>query len=80
MGVNDKVAATFHPEEPIVIDANSLADWLCEQFEVMTESGGNGLQGVHVVDVTMGGRIVTVDWANGQRFRIEVQETMTHVH
>ena len=73
MGANDKVAATFHPdEEPVHLDPVSIADMLCDQFQMFTEEGGNDLQGEYVDEVTLGGRIVTVEWSNGQRFQVEV--------
>lgn len=77
MGANDKVAATFYPdEEPTHIDAVSLAYELVDQWQLFTEEGGNDVQGEHVTGVSSGGRIVTVDWSNGQQFRIEVIEVM----
>ena len=83
VGANDKWEATFHgqeqqtamydqPDEEVVLDVNSIADMLCDQFQCYTEEGGNDLQGLYVDEVTMGGRVVTVDWSNGQRFQVEV--------
>jgi hypothetical protein len=84
---NDKLGATFHPfeavlgdlpahdpEDEVFIDENSIADLLCDQFQMFTAEGGNDLQGVNVIDATLGGRVVTVEWANGQRFRVLVEE------
>ena len=65
-----------HDEGPAVLDAVSIADMLCDQLQLFTEEGGNDLQGEYVDEVTLGGRIVTVDWSNGQQFRIEVIEVM----
>lgn len=61
-------------DEPVQLDAVSLADLLCDQLQLYSEEGGNDMQGEYVDEVTLGGRIVTVDWSNGQRFRIEVEE------
>lgn len=62
------------PDDEVVIDENSIADLLCDQFQLYTAEGGNDLQGVNVLDATLGGRVVTVEWANGQRFRVLVEE------
>lgn len=83
VGINDKYEAIFHgqeqqtsmydqTDEEVVLDVNSIADMLCDQFQCFTEEGGNDLQGVFVDEVTFGGRVVTVDWSNGQRFQVEV--------
>jgi hypothetical protein len=69
-----KLLPTREPEPPTILDANSIADMLCDQLQLYTEEGGNDLQGEFVDEVTFGGRIVTVDWSNGQRFQIEVTE------
>jgi hypothetical protein len=86
MGANDKVAAALYPNqtvtpstpEPTVLDSNSLADLLCDQLQLFTEEGGNDMQGEYVDEVTLGGRIITVDWSNGQQFQIEVIEVLPH--
>lgn len=65
-----------HDEGPAVLDEVSVADMLCDQFQLFTEEGGNDLQGEYVDEVTLGGRIVTVDWTNGQQFQIEVREVI----
>lgn len=62
------------PNEQTVLDAVSLADLLCDQLQLFMEEGGNDMQGEYVDEVTLGGRIVTVEWSNGQKFRIEVEE------
>lgn len=61
-------------DDEVFIDENSIADLLCDQFQLYTAEGGNDLQGVNVLDATLGGRVVTVEWANGQRFRVLVEE------
>jgi hypothetical protein len=61
-----------------VLDSNSLADLLCDQLQLFTEEGGNDMQGEYVDEVTLGGRIITVDWSNGQQFQIEVIEVLPH--
>lgn len=62
----------FSTPEPTELAVNSLTDWLCEQFEVLTEQGGNDLQGEHVKNVTFGGRVIQVEFSNNERFQVEV--------
>ena len=62
--------------EATVIHVNSISDWLCDQFQVITEEGGNDIQGEYVDDVTLGGSLITVEFSNGQLFRVQVEEIL----
>ena len=100
MGANDKVAATFHPDDQaasavkvgeegqrilakyrvdnpegdVLLESEEVADVIVEGLRAYMEEAGNDLRTLFVDEVTQGGRIVTVDWSNGQRFEIEVME------
>ena len=62
-----------NPEGDVLLESESIADLLVEQLaNFMADE--RDLQDVYLTDVSQGGRIVTVDWSNGQRFEIEVTE------
>lgn len=75
MGANEKAEAAYHPSTPAKqLTETDMADWVCEQADAFTVSGGNDINGIHVLDAELGNAIAKLTLDNGQTFIILVTE------